>query len=93
MRAMLSCCAGRFNRREGLAPGRRAVVRSTAMADDSRTESGKSAARARREARLAAALRLNLKRRKAAAKGGRRPPGSAEPEPESAPSDRPPGRR
>jgi hypothetical protein len=39
------------------------------MADDRRTESGKSATRARREARLAAALRLNLKRRKAAAKG------------------------
>lgn len=63
------------------------------MADDSRTESGKSAARARREARLAAALRLNLKRRKAAAKGGGGPPGSAEPEPETAPSDRPQGRR
>ena len=41
-----------------------------AMTDDRRTESGKAAARERREARLAEALRLNLKRRKSAAKGG-----------------------
>ena len=40
------------------------------MTDDRRTESGKAAARQRREARLAAALRLNLKRRKSAEKGG-----------------------
>jgi hypothetical protein len=39
------------------------------MTDDRRTESGKPTARARRETRLAAALRANLKRRKAAAKG------------------------
>ena len=45
-----------------------------AMSDDRRTESGKAAARERREARLAAALRLNLKRRKSVAKGEAAPP-------------------
>jgi hypothetical protein len=51
------------------------------MTDDRRTESGKAAARERREARLAAALRLNLKRRKSAEKGGAVPPDSPKADP------------
>jgi hypothetical protein len=66
------------------APGYTTVT----MTDDRRTESGKTAARERREARLAAALRLNLKRRKVAAKGetGTREPPATDPKP--APPDR-----
>jgi hypothetical protein len=51
------------------------------MTADQPGESGKQTARERRETRLAAALRLNLKRRKTAAKGGPRPADSPEADP------------
>jgi len=54
---------------------------TVAMTDDRRTESGKATARERREARLAAALRLNLKRRKSRAKGEPAPPDSPKADP------------
>jgi hypothetical protein len=61
---------------------------TVAMTDDRRTESGKATARERREARLAAALRLNLKRRKAAAKGETGTPEPPATDPKPAPPDR-----
>ena len=66
------------NRR--IKPGARGIGYNAAMSDD-RGDEGKAAARKAREARLAAALRANLRRRKA---GGGSTAGSAdEPAPET----------